>query len=417
MPQPALARRHRRLLVPLLSWLLVLCLAWAGAASGAAHGQPENFSFVVFGDTRGEPYLPGGEAQSEAIQQVLQERFQQQRGNLRFSAQGGQLESVVIPGKSGQPDTVYHYRDGWPWLVTRGDQVIMRREGRAWVYRRVIAELRRGAADPAQGASLALHTGDIELWGQQGQGLDQSPGWQDFYDNFLAGLPRPQPGRGGLFFPALGNHETWGDPEIKGVLTTLPYLGAYGLSKDRRIYALDFAGCRFIFLDSGDYKMGAGEGWYSQSPDFARQMQALTAWLREAVDQKMRQVFVVYHKPSFCISGHGPLPAGHNPHPYLKPFAQRLNITVFNGHVHTTELYQVDGVRYLLLGGGGAPQVFQADTPPAGYPRELYWQGGPRQEEYNYLLARVEGGNLSLWLHRFRPGQPGGPFQKIELFK
>lgn len=417
MPQPVLVRGHRRLLVPLLLWLLLLCLAGTGAAAGAGQDKPENFSFVVFGDTRGEPYLPGGEAQAEAIQNVLQKRFQMQRGDLRFSAQGGQLESVVMAGKPGQPDTTYHYRDGWPWLVTRGEQVIMRREGRAWVYRRVIAELRRGAVDPAQGASLALHTGDIELWGHQGLGLDASPGWQDFYDNFLAQLPRHQPGRGGLFFPALGNHETWGDQEITGTLTTLPYLAAYGLSKDRRIYALDFAGCRFIFLDSGDYKVGHGEGWYSQSPGFARQMQALTTWLQEAVDQKMRQVFVVYHKPSFCVSGHGPLPEGHNPHPYLKPFAQRVSITVFNGHVHTTELYQVDGIRYLLLGGGGAPQVLQVDTPPAGYPCELYWQGGPRQEEYNYLLARVEGNSLRMWLHRFRPGQPEGPFQKIELFK
>jgi hypothetical protein len=190
-----------------------------------------------------------------------------------------------------------------------------------------------------------------------------------------------------------------------------------GLSSKRHIYALDFAGCRFIFLDSGGYRLGQPDGWYSDSPDFATQMQALTGWLKDAVAQNMRQVFVVYHKPSFCISGHGALPEGHNPHPYLRPFAGQLNITVFNGHVHTTELYQVDGIRYLLLGAGGAPQVLNGDTPPAGYPQELYWRGGPRQEEYNYLVARVDGQGLGLWLHRFRPGDPVHPFQKLELFK
>ena len=29
---------------------------------------------------------------------------------------------------------------------------------------------------------------------------------------------------------------------------------------------------------------------------------------------------------------------------------------MFNGHVHTTELYDVDGVKYLMFGGGGAEQ-------------------------------------------------------------
>src|SRR5215469_18562517 len=37
-------------------------------------------------------------------------------------------------------------------------------------------------------------------------------------------------------------------------------------------------------------------------------------------------------------------------------YAKDLEIVVFNGHVHTTELYVVDGVKYLLLGGGGAEQ-------------------------------------------------------------
>ena len=29
---------------------------------------------------------------------------------------------------------------------------------------------------------------------------------------------------------------------------------------------------------------------------------------------------------------------------------------MLNGHVHTTEIYDVDGVKYLMLGGGGAEQ-------------------------------------------------------------
>jgi hypothetical protein len=292
----------------------------------------------------------------------------------------------------------------------------MRRDGQDWVYRRVIAEMQTQGPRQERAALFALHSGDLPLWGLQGVGYDESPDYQDFYDRLLRWLPPVPPGLNlpGRIFVALGNHETWGDEDLKGFITTLPHLAKLGFSRDRRIYAFDHAGCRFIFLDSGPYR-GDKEGWYGRQPDFAGQMQALTVWLEEAAQKGMRQVFVTYHKPSFCISGHGPLPDGHNPHPHLKAFAQRLSITVFNGHVHTTELYRVDGVRYLLLGAGGAPQVLEAKPAPAGYPDELYWRGQPRVEEYNYLRAEVAGGGLRLLLNRYRPGQPGHPIEKLEV--
>ncbi len=52
----------------------------------------------------------------------------------------------------------------------------------------------------------------------------------------------------------------------------------------------------------------------------------------------------------------GPIPEDQNPHKTTASYAKDLDIVVFNGHVHTTERYQVDGVKYLLLGGGGAEQ-------------------------------------------------------------
>jgi hypothetical protein len=189
-----------------------------------------------------------------------------------------------------------------------------------------------------------------------------------------------------------------------------------GLDEKKRIYSFDFQGRRFIFLDSGTYR-GNTEGWFSDQPDFAAQMAGLTNWLQEAKDQGMKQVFVTYHKPSFCISGHGPLPEGHNPHPYLKPFATDLDITVFNGHVHTTEMYLVDGVRYLMLGGGGAPQVLEAGNPPQDYPKELYWKGQPRTEEYNYLLVKAGPQGVGFFLHRFRPGDVEQPMLWQEILK
>jgi hypothetical protein len=96
-------------------------------------------------------------------------------------------------------------------------------------------------------------------------------------------------------------------------------------------------------------------------------------------------------------------------------------VVVFNGHVHTTELYDVDGVKYLLLGGGGAEQdpILPGRTSikvPANYPSELYWKGKPPQEEYNYVLVDVEPGQKTTFsLTRYRPTS-AEPFATETLF-
>ena len=50
------------------------------------------------------------------------------------------------------------------------------------------------------------------------------------------------------------------------------------------------------------------------------------------------------------------MPEAQNPHKLISQYAKDLDIVVLNGRVHTTEVYEVDGVKYLLLGGGGAEQ-------------------------------------------------------------
>jgi len=95
---------------------------------------------------------------------------------------------------------------------------------------------------------------------------------------------------------------------------------------------------------------------------------------------------------------------------------------VFNGHIHTTEMYDVDGVKYLMLGGGGAEQdpILPGRSKvkvPADYPSELYWKGEARREEYNYIMVDVDPGQKTKFtLHRFRPGS-AEPFASVELFK
>jgi hypothetical protein len=81
-----------------------------------------------------------------------------------------------------------------------------------------------------------------------------------------------------------------------------------------------------------------------------------------------------------------------------------------------------DGVKYLLLGGGGAEQdpILPGRTAikvPAGYSADLYWKGEPPKEEYNYLLVDVQPGQKTKFtLNRFRPWS-AEPFATVEVFK
>jgi hypothetical protein len=126
-------------------------------------------------------------------------------------------------------------------------------------------------------------------------------------------------------------------------------------------------------------------------------MTELKKWLDEAKATGTRKVFIAFHAPAFCRSGMGPIPEPQNPHKIIASYAKDFEITVFNGHVHTTELYEVDGVKILAAGGWGAEQdpILPGRTSikvPAGYPPDLYWKGQPPKEEYNYLLVDVQPG-------------------------
>jgi hypothetical protein len=151
-------------------------------------------------------------------------------------------------------------------------------------------------------------------------------------------------------------------------------------------------------------------------------MKQLQVWLDEAKAAGTKKVFIAFHNPTFCRSGMGAIPEAQNPHKTIAAYAKDLDIVVFNGHVHTTELYEVDGVKYLLLGGGGAEQdpILPGRTHikvPPDYPTDLYWKGEAPKEEYNYLHVEVVPGQPTKFtLNRLRPWS-AEPFETVELFK
>jgi Calcineurin-like phosphoesterase len=347
---------------------------------------------------------------------------------LTYDPTTHELIQVVMPFMTKSEVTYMTVDKGWVTEASVEDvkllpgvrRTMFRLHGGEWVARGVVNEVQSGRA------KFILNTGDMVWWGKQATEPSKNPYWKLVYGDVLKRLPPPDAemsaaGLPGRVFPAVGNHEVWDDSDVEGLLTAFPYLKKFGVSDKRLIYTFDYQGVRFIFLWTGKYDYREPSGWVATQPVYEAQMQQLKQWLDEAKAKGIHKVFIAFHAPAFCRSGMGPIPEAQNPHKIIASYAKDLDIVVFNGHVHTTEVYEVDGVKYLLMGGGGAEQdpILPGRTHikvPPGYPPDQYWQGASPKEEYNYLVVDVQPGQKTkLTLNRFRPWS-AEPFATVELF-
>jgi len=348
---------------------------------------------------------------------------------LIYDPASSELAQIVMPFMTRSEVTYMSVDKGWITEASVEDlkllpgvrRTMFRLHGGEWVARGIVNEVQNGRA------KFVLNTGDMVWWGRQGGKPSENPYWKLVYEDVLKQLPPPDDqmravGMPGRVFPAVGNHEVWEDSDVEGLLSAFPYLKQFGVSDKRLIYKFDYNGARFIFLWTGKYDYRSPASWDATRPAYEAQMKELKQWLDEAKTAGTRNVFITFHCPAFCRAGMGPIPEPQNPHKILASYAKDLDIVVFNGHVHTTELYEVDGIKYLLLGGGGAEQdpILPGRTSikvPADYPPDLYWKGLPPKEEYNYLLVDVHPGQKTKFtLNRFRPWS-AEPFASVELFK
>jgi hypothetical protein len=398
------------------------------------------FSFAVYGDSRSMMYLPyKADQKDEAIklmvdmfELVLPEKVAEEvvRRDVRltYDPATNELVQIVMPFETKSEVTTLKVDKGWVTEASVEDvkllpgvhRTMFRLHGGEWVAREIVKDVQRGRA------RFILNTGDMVWWGKQGSAPSQNPYWKLVYEDVLKQLPAPDdemraanlPGR---VFPAVGNHEVWDDTDVEGLLQAFPYLKQFGISDKRLIYTFDFGGARFIFLWTGKYDYRAPSGWDADRPQYEAQMKQLQQWLDQAKAAGTHKIFIAFHAPAFCRSGMGPIPEPQNPHKVIASYAKDLEIVVFNGHVHTTELYEVDGVKYLLLGGGGAEQdpILPGRTStkvPAGYPPDFYWNGEPPKEDYNYAIVDVQPSQKTKFtLNRFRPWS-AEPFATVEVF-
>jgi hypothetical protein len=409
-------------------------------AQQMARPTDAGFSFAVYGDSRSMMYLPPKADQKEEATKLMVDMFNlvlpekiseevvRKDVKLIYDPATGELVQMVMPFMTKSEVTTLTLDKGWVTEASVEDvkllpgvrRTMFRLQGGEWVAREVVKDVQSGRA------KFVLNTGDMVWWGKQGRTPSDNPYWKLVNEDVLKQLPAPDDqmraaGLPGRVFPAVGNHEVWDDSDVEGLLSAFPYLKQFGVSDKRLIYKFDFNGVRFIFLWTGKYDYRSPSAWEATRPAYEAQMKELKQWLDEAKAAGTRKVFIAFHAPAFCRAGMGPIPESQNPHKILASYAKDLDIVVFNGHVHTTELYDVDGVKYLLLGGGGAEQdpILPGRTHikvPPDYPPDLYWKGQPPKEEYNYVLVDVAPGQQTKFtLNRFRPSS-AKPFESVELF-
>ncbi len=432
---------------PIRSMFALLAISVAGLTTIRAQtptptAPPDTgFSFAVYGDSRSMMYLPYKADEEAQARELMTDLFDlvmpekaaadlvQKDVKLIYDPATKELVQMVMPFASKSEVTTLTIDKGWITEASVEDvkllpgvrRTMFRLHGGEWVARGVVGAVTSGRA------KFILNTGDMVWWGRQGAKPSENPYWKLVYKDVLDQLPPPDDqmraaGLPGRVYPAVGNHEVWNDADVEGLLTAFPYLKKFGVSDKQLIYKFDFGGARFIFLWTGKYDYRAPTAWEATRPAFEAQMKQLQQWLGEAKAAGTKKVFIAFHAPTFCRAGFGPIPEDQNPHKTIAAYAKDLDITVFNGHVHTTELYEVDGVKYLVLGGGGAEQdpILPGRTHfkvPDNYPPDQYWKGASPKEDYNYLLVDVKPGQKTKFtLNRFRPWS-AEPFATVELFK
>jgi len=166
-----------------------------------------------------------------------------------------------------------------------------------------------------------FHTGDIVTNGSN------QYNWDNFHNitgELLAST---------VFYPAGGNHE---EPNHSGTL----YFEQFTLPGNERWYSVDANGIRFIVLDT-----------VSSIANNTTQYQWLESQLQSVSADST--VAVVFHYPPYSTGQHNADEKGLRQS--IVPLFETHDVDlVLTGHDHNYERSEVNGVTYLVTGGGGA---------------------------------------------------------------
>jgi hypothetical protein len=197
-------------------------------------------------------------------------------------------------------------------------------------------------AAAAERAPLALHTGDMVV---NARDEDLWRGWFDEEHDLLAHSP---------LVPTVGNHEITD--------TGVAYSKYFQHRNQPAYWSMDYGPLHIAVLDSFEVAAGA-------TPHSSGVSDAQKAWFLEDMKKvpKDRSIWVLVHqgpysRPEKVRPGHGgseavlaAMQAGQKLHPIA---------AVFAGHEHFYQRGETDGLKWFVLGGGGAP----LEDPDAAFP-------------------------------------------------
>ena len=187
-------------------------------------------------------------------------------------------------------------------------------------HARVIDQLAKTSPD------FLLHVGDMVEVGANP--LD----WGSFFQ-IEAPVLKKSP-----LYPTLGNHEA----------RSQHYYNAFHLPGNENWYSFDYGNARFITLRLDD----------ETQTGLATEQHT---WLEQQLNTQLPWLIVFFHTPIF--SSHSESDYEINMRHSLVPLFEKYHVDlVLTGHRHNYERLSINGITYLVVGGGGAP-LYGFDVP------------------------------------------------------
>jgi 3',5'-cyclic AMP phosphodiesterase CpdA len=245
-------------------------------------------------------------------------------------------------------------------------------------YRTALVESMANSADKPD---FLIVTGDVVLSGAN------DDDWRVFERETKALKKAKIP-----IFPVLGNHDVRGASGQSKFMQHFDELKSHEELKTQAWYSIHYGNAEFLMLDSqSQYDQDSPQG----------------EWLRKklkSVPEELAFLFVVLHHPlvthasripflSRCNGRHAKPARGHDVEGAEKRLKFLLDdfyktrpgvrVVVISGHNHNYERYMVDGITYIVTGGGGA-------TPYriSRHRTDFYNESGPT---YHYCTFTIQG--------------------------
>ncbi|MBI2931834.1 MAG: metallophosphoesterase [Planctomycetes bacterium] len=216
-----------------------------------------------------------------------------------------------------------------------------------------------------------LNSGDLV-----GRGSSETQ-WERDWDRPMtplrdAGIP---------LYMAWGNHEYWMDPgeAARHIEKRFPQLGG------RHWYSLRYGRILVIVLDSNLEQVG---------PKHAA---AQDAWLDDTIasadaDASLKTIILVgHHSPYTNSTIHDPHEESQRRFVARAGASQKTRVYV-SGHVHNYERFSIDGIQFVVAGGGGAPST-KVNVRSPRFKDEFQ---GPEIRPFQYCLFRVEPDRITV---------------------